>query len=153
MLFIESNARAFGGRAAAAAAAAAALAPPPPAPPAAAAAATAAAVAAAAATLPTRLPVALSAMVALRTPSPALTGRACARSVSSASAALSTGKMASAWLLSWWVASIALYGEVMTSSSADGKMEVAKRSCFGYSSCSAPSRYVPSPDPVPPPRE
>ncbi len=46
-----------------------------------------------------------------------------------------------------------LYGEVMTSSSAEGKTAVVNRYTSGYSSCNNSSTLVPTPDPVPTHRE
>lgn len=66
---------------------------------------------------------------------------------------LSTGSTQSAWFVSSWRANTELYGLVMTSSSSEGKTTVEKRYTFGKWSSNKVRRYVPSPDPVPPPNE
>ena len=65
----------------------------------------------------------------------------------------STGKTQSACSASAAHDSIALYGDVTTSSSSEGNTDTLNRYTSGYSSASAARRYDPSPLPVPPPRE
>eukprot|EP00879_Flechtneria_rotunda_P027057 GHRR01028918.1.p1 GENE.GHRR01028918.1~~GHRR01028918.1.p1 ORF type:complete len:206 (-),score=46.81 GHRR01028918.1:120-737(-) len=65
----------------------------------------------------------------------------------------STGRTQLALLTRQEAARTALYGLVTTSSSSDGKIGAEKRNTSGNSSSKSPSRYVPSPLPVPPPSE
>jgi hypothetical protein len=85
--------------------------------------------------------------------SAALAARAATAAQTSPKAPLSKGKTASACSISAAAESAELYGLVTTSSSSAGNTEAVKRNTSGYSSASAPSRYEPRPDPVPPPSE
>jgi hypothetical protein len=66
---------------------------------------------------------------------------------------LSTGSIQSALLIKTFRASNELYGDVITSSSFDGKTHVENLNTDVYKSDKSYNIYVPRPEPVPPPNE